>query len=749
VVKNPVTLSGMTTPDKIYDGLPYAPLGTVNCSPSFPLEQLEWLYESTDAGGYSSSTTPTDAGAYRLTVSVPEMSTHYSGSWTSTFTIEKREIALVAHNKAILPGDDMPPLTYKIVNLPSGKSKSDALSAEPILACPEFDSYTLGTYAITLTGGTETHNYIITARTDGTLTVAEHIYTVTFNLGGGTHTGGGDLSQVVAIGTAAEAPTVTRSGYAFIGWDKAFDHVTSDLVVTARWVYLGSDDWEDDAPSTTGTAPGQPPDLPLRATASVTASAGVGGQAALSVSGGTIAEANRKAQAQGTAGGVAVELAAELPEGTTSLSFTLDRPALSSLVTAGVFGLTLSGSLGAVSFDRQALSEIARRSSGSVTLSFVPATGLSNAARAHIGGRPVFDIRITYTDKDGNSRSLTSFENGRVTLAIPYTPQKGEAAGHLYGVYVDSAGRTVRIPGSVYDANSAKLLITTRHFSVYGVGYTAPPHTFADIGSHWAIEAIDYVAGRELLPGTSQTTFSPDAPITRGALATALGKLHEVDPNAYPTRSFADVDESSAPYIEWAYNMGLINPVTDQKFAPNRTLSREEVALVFANTVKAAGYKLPVARTGVVYADASGIGSVYREAVLSMQQTGIVMGGANNRFNPKSPATRGEIAAMLHRLIKLSIDPDTAQGWALNDSGQWFYYKEGKALTGAQTIGGMQYFFGADGKLKTGWVLHGGYRRYYRGNKVLTGWWIIGDKVSKTAYFFDDSGNLLRIKAAE
>jgi fibronectin-binding autotransporter adhesin len=125
------------------------------------------------------------------------------------------------------------------------------------------------------------------------------------------------------------------------------------------------------------------------------------------------------------------------------------------------------------------------------------------------------------------------------------------------------------------------------------------------------------------------------------------------------------------------------------------------------------------------------------------------MGGANNRFNPKSPATRGEIAAMLHRLIKLSIDPDTAQGWALNDSGQWFYYKEGKALTGAQTIGGMQYFFGADGKLKTGWVLHGGYRRYYRGNKVLTGWWIIGDKVSKTAYFFDDSGNLLRIKAAE
>lgn len=46
------------------------------------------------------------------------------------------------------------------------------------------------------------------------------------------------------------------------------------------------------------------------------------------------------------------------------------------------------------------------------------------------------------------------------------------------------------------------------------------------------------------------------------------------------------------------------------------------------------------------------------------------------------------------------LDLATAQGWALNDDDQWFYYKDGKALTGTQTIRGVKYFFDFDGKLR-------------------------------------------------
>ena len=101
-----------------------------------------------------------------------------------------------------------------------------------------------------------------------------------------------------------------------------------------------------------------------------------------------------------------------------------------------------------------------------------------------------------------------------------------------------------------------------------------------------------------------------------------------------------------------------------------------------------------------------------------MQQAGIMMGDTDNKFNPKASATRAEVSVMLHRYIKLTIDPDTAQGWALNNAGQWLYYKDGKALTETQTINGVKYFFNADGTLKTGWIKDGDNWRFYSGNNT-------------------------------
>lgn len=464
------------------------------------------------------------------------------------------------------------------------------------------------------------------------------------------------------------------------------------------------------------TTPEKKPNQPITAETPVTAAAGTNGTARAEISDKSVTDAIIKAQAdakaQGkTANGIAVELIITMPEGATSLTAELTRDSLNSLVNAGAANLEIKGAPVTVSFDQKALAEIQKQSSGTINVAIAPRTSLTAEAKQMIGTRPVYDITVGY----GGGKTVSSFGNGIATVFIPYTLTRGEVAGGLFAVYVDANGNAQRIAGSAYDSNTGCVLFTTPHLSMYGVGYTHPSAKFTDISSHWDKEAIDYVIGRDLLSGTTENTFEPDAAMTRGMLVTALGRLENVDVKACTTNSFTDVKEDSAfrPYIEWAYNKGIMQGTENGKFDPDCAITREEIAVIFANYAKATGYTLPVTRIAVTYADASGIGSTCQTAVTAMQQAGIMMGGTNNQFNPKSSATRGSVSTMLHRYIKLTIDPDTAHGWAKNDGGQYLYYKEGKAFTDTQTIDGVKYFFNTDGTLKTGWVKDNDGNWYY------------------------------------
>ena len=597
--------------------------------------------------------------------------------------------------------------------------------------------------------------------------VPDPTYLVTLNGGGLGATGAGSYTEGADVNLYAG----TRGGYTFAGWTSPDVTITSassknarfampgkPVTVTANWSYNGGGDGggstgeSSGGTTTTTTTPDKKPDQPVTATAPITATAGAGGSASATIPDKAITDAIAKAQADAgaqdrTANGISVELDVTMPQGATSLTATLTENSLSSLVSTGVTSLEISGAPVSLGLDLNALKEIQQQSNGNISITIAPATGLSKEAKALLGNRPVYSVTINYVDKSGKTQTITSLGSGTATLSIPYTPGKNEAVGYLFGVYVDANGKAQRIDGSAYDANSGSLLIPTDHFSVYGVGYIDSSAKFTDIGTHWGKESIDYVVGRGLLSGTSDTTFAPDTAMTRGMLVTALGRLAGVDVKAYTTNSFTDVKTDSVfrPYIEWAYKKGIVQGIGNQQFAPDRAITREEIAVIFANYAKATGYKLPVTRESTTYADASSIGSTYKTAVTAMQQAGIMMGGTGNKFNPKSNATRAEVSSMLHRYIKLTIDPTTAQGWALNDAGQWLYYKDGKALTGTQTIDGVKYFFETNGTLKTGWVKDGDNWRYYSGNRMYTRWQDIGSK----RYYFTKDGLMVSGKWLE
>ncbi|MDD2494653.1 MAG: S-layer homology domain-containing protein, partial [Tissierellia bacterium] len=408
---------------------------------------------------------------------------------------------------------------------------------------------------------------------------------------------------------------------------------------------------------------------------------------------------------------------------------------------AGIDRLEINCATVSLGLDLKALKEIVNQSSGDVSITTALATGLSKQAQAFIGNRPVYDITVSYVS-DGKIVNVSNLGSGTATLSILYTPNKNESIDYLFGIYTDSEGDVTSIPGSAYDINSRSLIITTNHLSIYGVGYTEPSAKFTDIKTHWGKEYIDYVAGRRLLSGTSDTTFAPDTAMTRGMLVTVLGRMGGVDAKAYTTSSFTDVSTGKYyhPYVEWAYKNGIVQGIGNQQFAPDRAVFREEIAVIFANYAKAVGYKLPVIREATTYMDDSSIDDVYKTACTAIQQAGIMMGDNSNKFNPKSSTTRAEVSTILHRYIKLTINPATAQGWSINDAGQYFYYKNGKALSGWQNIGDVKYFFNIDNTLKTGWVKDGESWSYYSGNQMLTGWRNIGGKW----YYFNTDGSLAK-----
>lgn len=613
----------------------------------------------------------------------------------------------------------------------------------------------------TITGTVSSDNY-----TDFTLnmvfsaTIAIPL-PVTFDLNGGTRTGGGALTQTVAEGSAATAPTVTRSGYTFNGWDKDFTNIMEAMTVTALWEAIpdsGSGSGSDGNSGSSEPAPTavleKKPEQQVSAGVTVAAKADKEGLATAKVSEKSITSAIAKAQADAKARGttsneLGVVLNVTMPKGSTSLNLILNSKSLKNLIDANVQNLEINGAPVSLGFDLKAIQEIQKQSTGDVTISITLVTGLNGDAEALVGTRPVYNISISYV-KDGKTINITSLGSGSVTLSIPYTPGKKESVGYLFGVYVDGKGHATRIEGSTYDANSKSIIFDSNHFSVYGVGYTAPSEKFKDISSHWAKESIDYVVGRGLLSGTSTTTaFSPNAAMSRGMLVTALGRLAGVDESNYKTVSFTDVavDQYYAPYIEWAYKKGIVSGIGNGQFAPDRDITREEIARILSNYANATGYTLPVTRELTAFADNSGIGSTYQEAVKAMQQAGIMMGGTGNKFNPGANATRAEVSTMLHRYIKLTIDPATAQGWAVNDAGQRLYYKDGKALTGWRTIESKKYFFDSDGTMQTGWKKDEKGNWYYLSvNGALVGWQNIGSGNSKKRYYFTKDAIMVSCK---
>ena len=219
---------------------------------------------------------------------------------------------------------------------------------------------------------------------------------------------------------------------------------------------------------------------------------------------------------------------------------------------------------------------------------------------------------------------------------------------------MDLKGQVQWINSSVYDSLKGILSFSTNHFSTYGIGYKQDVPSFTDTSGHWAKEDIGFVASYGLLKGTSDTTFSPDTDMTRGMFITALGRLANTDVSGYEKSSFTDVknDAYYMGYIQWASKNSIANGVGNGRFAPDQSITREQMAVIMQNYAKAIGITLPKIHEENTFADSTKISAYAKDAVKEMQTAGIINGKNGNLFDPQGRATRAEVSAVLHRFVE-------------------------------------------------------------------------------------------------
>lgn len=175
---------------------------------------------------------------------------------------------------------------------------------------------------------------------------------------------------------------------------------------------------------------------------------------------------------------------------------------------------------------------------------------------------------------------------------------------------------------------------------------------FTDVSvSQWYYDAIVFASENGLFDGTTPTTFHPTNNMTRAMMARVLFNMTEGA--AKGEKSFEDVTEDQWYYeaISWAASNDIVHGVGDDLFAPNHSITREQMALMLYNYATVMEIELPVTRPAGTFADADQIGVWAKDAVDAMYAAEVINGKENNRFDPQGYATRAEIAEMFMNFL--------------------------------------------------------------------------------------------------
>lgn len=218
-------------------------------------------------------------------------------------------------------------------------------------------------------------------------------------------------------------------------------------------------------------------------------------------------------------------------------------------------------------------------------------------------------------------------EGDAVTASKAGTSSGGSGGGGGGGV---SAGTIVKVPEVTVVPEKSEVFLS------------------GDEANHWGASAMNWAIQYQYMSKDSDGNFNPEREYSREEFLTSILKMVGMQPKAYKG-IFADVEDGEfARLLQAAVDNNIIS--VDEKFYPERNVSREEVCKIVVTSLAAMGLDNGTEGDISKFTDKAEIGTWAEGYIAKMLGTGLMQGADDGRFMPKGNLTKAQTATILRRL---------------------------------------------------------------------------------------------------
>lgn len=176
---------------------------------------------------------------------------------------------------------------------------------------------------------------------------------------------------------------------------------------------------------------------------------------------------------------------------------------------------------------------------------------------------------------------------------------------------------------------------------------------FEDIDNfEWATESILGLADKGIINGVSEKKFAPSRNVLREEFAKIIvGALNMSDTN-YGENVFSDADSDDwfTSYINIAADKGIAKGIGNGYFGVGQKIKRQDMAVMIYNALVFRGVHMVTSE--LPFEDKENIADYAKDAVSALYNMGAIKGVTDTTFQPENFATRAEAAKMIYGVLE-------------------------------------------------------------------------------------------------